>query len=220
MLFADLDLLPFYAIAKRHPILGAIVAQLHGVKPVRPPTLFEMAVTAISEQQISLAAAYRIRERFSRRFGDRVGDRWAFPLPATLARAPIRSLTSIGLSRMKAAYVRDLAVQLADKSLDLEALLHMTDADACAYLDGIRGFGRWSAEYMLVRGLARLDCVPTDDLAIRRVVAGQLGENAKLPAGGVMGLLQPFAPYRGLAVFYLLAHDRFQAGAAGTGNAR
>jgi DNA-3-methyladenine glycosylase II len=214
MLFLDLDLRPFYAVARRHPVLGPVVNALYGTKPLRPPTLFEMAVTALSEQQISLAAAYRIRERLIQRFGDRIDDRWAFPLPVTLARARIRSLTSVGLSRMKATYVHDLAAQIVAKSLDLEALLDMSDADALAYLDRIRGFGRWSADYILVRGLARLDCVPTGDLAVRRVVTRWLGKNARPPGSDVMELLRPFKPYRGLAVFYLLAHDRVQARSA------
>jgi 3-methyladenine DNA glycosylase/8-oxoguanine DNA glycosylase len=70
IIFADLDLLPFYRIAASHSILGPMTQELHGLKPMRPASLFEMLVIAITEQQISLAAAYRIRTRIIERFGD------------------------------------------------------------------------------------------------------------------------------------------------------
>lgn len=76
IIFADLDLLPFYQIAAFHSVLGPITRELHGLKPIRPASLFEMLVIAITEQQISLAAAYRIRTRIIERFGDPVKDRW------------------------------------------------------------------------------------------------------------------------------------------------
>src|SRR5205085_163216 len=66
---ADLDLGPFYRIVQPHPIMGPIAKALLGVKPLRPLTLFEMAIVAITEQQLSLAAAFHIRTRLIQRFG-------------------------------------------------------------------------------------------------------------------------------------------------------
>jgi DNA-3-methyladenine glycosylase II len=40
----------------------------------------------------------------------------------------------------------------------------MTNREAIAYLSRIRGIGRWSAEYVLLRGLGRLDTFPGDDV--------------------------------------------------------
>src|SRR5205807_7824511 len=66
---ADLDLGPFYRIVEPHPIMGPIAKALRGLKPLRPLTLFEMAIIAITEQQLSLAAAFHIRTRLIERFG-------------------------------------------------------------------------------------------------------------------------------------------------------
>ena len=60
---AELDLRPFYRIAAPHPIMGPITKWLRGLKPLRPLSLFEMAIVAITEQQLSLAAAFHIRTR-------------------------------------------------------------------------------------------------------------------------------------------------------------
>ena len=65
----DLDLRRFYRIAACHPAMGPIAKKLRGLKPLRPPSLFEMALIAITEQQLSLAAAFHIRTRLVKRFG-------------------------------------------------------------------------------------------------------------------------------------------------------
>ena len=100
-------------------------SRLRGLKPMRPPTLFEMAVVAITEQQISMAAAHRIRVRLIERFGEAVEGCWAFPEPETLARASTEELRACGLSQRKADYLRQLARYVVEGSFDLCALRAM-----------------------------------------------------------------------------------------------
>jgi NnrS protein len=68
---ADLDLRPFYQLGATHPIMGPVASSLRGLKPLRPASLFEMLIIAITEQQLSLAAAFHIRQRLVERFGSR-----------------------------------------------------------------------------------------------------------------------------------------------------
>jgi DNA-3-methyladenine glycosylase II len=210
VLFADLDLTPFYQQVDTHSVLGPIVERLEGLKPIRPPSLFEMAVTAVTEQQISMAAAYRIRWRLVDAFGDRPPDApenvrlVAFPKPERLAGATLEELQSCGLSRRKAEYINGLATAIADGELDLERLRGMSNDEARAFITQWRGFGPWSADYIMVRGLGRPDCVPADDLAVRTVVGEYLGDGSRMTADQVRQALAPFKPYRGLAAFYLL----------------
>jgi DNA-3-methyladenine glycosylase II len=167
-----------------------------------------MAVTAITEQQISLAAAYRIRTRLVERFGTRVLDQWLFPEPEVLAKAPMRQLLACGLSHMKAGYIRELAGKVGNGTFGFEALKTMSDEQAREAITGLKGFGLWSADYILVRGLARPDSVPEDDLGIRSVIGEYLGQGKRLSALGVARKLEPFRPFRGLTAFYLLAAHR------------
>lgn len=206
--FADLDLRPFYRIAASHPILGPITKELHGLKPMRPASLFEMLVIAITEQQISLAAAYRIRTRIIERYGERVNGLWVFPTPRRLCKSSIAILMTCGLSQRKAEYVKGVAHEVANGLLDIDTLEEMSDEDVRHLLLQIRGLGPWSAEYFLVRGLSRTDRVPANDLGIRSVAGRYLGRGKRLSPQGTMRKLSPFKPYRGLAAFYLLAHER------------
>jgi DNA-3-methyladenine glycosylase II len=209
LVLADLDLGPFYRMAKDHPLLGPAVKRFRGMKPIRPTTLFEMAVDAVIEQQISLAASRRIRARVVERFGEMKAGMWIFPGPETLAEASLEAIRACGLSGRKAEYINGLAGKVADGSFDLDALKGMSDDAVRSVISGIRGFGRWSADYILIRGLGRPDAVPVDDLAVRTIVGRYLGDGGRMTAEGVEGVLQPFVPYRGLAVFYLLVHHWF-----------
>lgn len=208
IIFADLDLLPFYRLAEFHPVLGPITRELYGLKPIRPASLFEMLVTAITEQQISLTAAHRIRTRVIERFGDPVNGLWAFPKPIRLSERSVADLVTCGLSQRKAEYVKGLAYEVANGQLDLDRLDTMSDEDVRSVLLHVRGLGPWSADYFLVRGLSRPDRVPADDLGIRSVVGHYLGRGQRLSPQGTMRKLSPFKPYRGLAAFYFLAHMR------------
>jgi DNA-3-methyladenine glycosylase II len=208
VVLADLDLRPFYRMAEQHPILGPLAHSFRGMKPIRPATLFEMMVDAVIEQQISLTAARRICARLVERFGERKTDLWVFPGPETLARASLEAIRACGLSGRKAEYITGIAGNIADGSFDLDGLQGMSDDAVRSTISGIRGFGRWSADYILIRGLGRPDAVPIDDLAVRTIVGKYLGDGGRMTSEQVEGALTPFAPYRGIAVFYLLVHHR------------
>ena len=208
VMFADLALQPFYELAGGHPVFGGLIKDLAGLKPMRPASLFEMAVIVITEQQISLAAAGAIRSRLVARYGDLVEGVWVFPDAHKLAGAAVEDLRTCGYSQCKAEYIIEFARQVEDGRLDLEALKTLPDEEVRSRLVTLRGWGPWSANYFLVRGLARPDCVPSDDLAIRSVVGRYLGDGTRASAAQVEQLLAPFAPYRGMAAFYLEAHER------------
>ena len=205
---AELDLEPFYDLLQTQAGFAWMTQELRGLKPLRPATVYEMAVIAVIEQQISLRAAHSIRTRLVSRFGVEWAGLAAFPRPDRLAQASLEQLRACGLSQRKAEYVRDLSRRVVSGEVDLEGLEHLSNEEVAGALMAIRGFGRWSADYILVRGLGRVDSVPADDLGIRTVVGRALGGGERVSAEKVRELLLPFAPWRGLFAFYLLAADR------------
>ncbi len=208
ILHTDLDLRPFYHLVREHRALGPMVKQMRGLKAMRTPSLFSMAVIAITEQQISLVAAYRIRERVVERYGDRVGDLWAFPSEEALAAASIEDLKACGLSTRKAEYIIGLARRIVEGSLDLAAMKSMGDEEARDFCIAIRGLGPWAADYILIRGLGRVDVVPADDLGLQKLIGFYLGNGDRMTTKQVREAMEPFAPYRGVAAFYMMVHYR------------
>jgi DNA-3-methyladenine glycosylase II len=210
LISADLDLRPFYELAKPHPVLGPVTASLAGLKPLRPPALFEMAIIAITEQQLSLAAAFHIRSRLVKRFGTEIAGLQAFPLPERLAAASLEELRACGLSRRKAGYAKALAQRTLDGALNFADLRSQGDAAIREALLQNQGFGEWSVEYILARGFGRPDCLPAADAGLRSVAGHYFARGRKLTATELEGALAPLKPYRGLAAFYLAVHWRLR----------
>jgi len=208
MLNADLDLQTFYIRARRDRALRPIVNGLIGLKPLRPPDMFQMMVTAVTEQQVSLAAAYRVREHLVERYGSKAGRLMAFPRPADIAALGVDELRSCGLSRRKAEYVLELAQKMARGEIETSAWDETPDEDLIRLLQEQRGVGKWTAEYILARGLGRTDVVPVSDLGVRRAVGMYMGGGKTLSPEETAEILEPWSPWRGLLAFYLLAHYR------------
>jgi DNA-3-methyladenine glycosylase II len=146
-----------------------------------------------------------------RRFGEPLGELWVFPSPERLAAASLSELGECGLSLRKAGYIRGLASNFADSGLTFDLLREETDDRIRDAMLSIRGFGAWSAEYILNHGFGRLDSLPADDTGLRRVVGKYFGfGGAALTAGELERALARFKPFRGLAAFYLSVHWRLR----------
>ena len=81
--------------------------------------------------------------------------------------------------------------------LDADELEHQDDAAAVARLRELRGVGRWTAEYVLLRGLGRLHVFPGDDVGARNNLQRWLGLLEPLDYDGVQrALAQMGSPSR------------------------
>ena len=113
------DLDAFYRWSRRaDPVVRRLAKALAGFRPPLSPDPFEMLVGAISAQQVSLFAAFAIRNRFVERYGERAEHAYAFPTRERVARAKEADLVALGFSRRKAEYIAGLA----RSELDLDAL--------------------------------------------------------------------------------------------------
>jgi DNA-3-methyladenine glycosylase II len=208
MLGLAVDLQPFYKLARDNAVIGPLVERFAGVRPPRFPTVFEGLVNSIACQQVSLDLGILLLNRLSERFGAQFVTRrtvlYAFPTPADLAKVPEESIRELGFSRQKARAIQELAAHVAYGSVDLTSLEGMTNREAIAYLSRIRGIGRWSAEYVLLRGLGRLDTFPGDDIGAQNNLQ-RLFHLADKPAyDEIRHLTSPWHPYEGVVYFHLL----------------
>ena len=200
LLGAPFDLGAFYDFARGDAVLSRLVVRLRGLRPPLAVDPFETLVTSITAQQVSLFAAFAIRNRLIRRYGVRVGRASAFPTRERLARARPATLVSLGFSARKAEYV----VGLARTELDLGALATADDADVRERLVGVRGLGEWTADWFLARHLARPRAWPAGDLALNKAVSRFYFDGAKLTTAEVRAFGERFDPFQNLAAHYLL----------------
>ena len=145
-------------LAKRDPTLAKILKDL-GPPPLwtRPPG-FRTLVFLILEQQVSLASARAAMKRLKAA---------ARPLnPHSFLELDDAALKTIGFSRQKMVYCRELARAILDGKLDLAALRKMDDLAARDELVKIKGVGVWTADNYLLMALRRPDVWPSGDLAL------------------------------------------------------
>jgi DNA-3-methyladenine glycosylase II len=206
LLGLELDLSPFYRLAAANPFLHTLAARFRGLKPPRFPTLFECLVNAIACQQLTLTVGIRLLNRLTEAHGTApaAGRTRAFPLPTQLADLSPEALRPLGFSRAKSRSVVELAAAISGGIFDAAAIETLDDAAAVTALLRLRGVGRWTAEYALLRGLGRLDVFPGDDVGARNNLARWLNSREPLDYAGVQDAVRKWQPFAGLVYFHLL----------------
>lgn len=216
MLGLHLDLAPFYRLAEQDDRLRPLAQRWRGLKPPQFSSVFEALVNAIACQQLSLTRGIHLLNRLAATYGPALpgkGESWSgFPRPVDLAHLAPEALRDLGFSRNKGAALIDLARCFKNCSPNLENLGTLGKSEAMARLRAFKGVGRWSAEYVLLRGLGRWSVFPGDDVGGRRLLQTWLHLAEPPDYQGVRRLLAGWHPYGGLIYFHLLLNRLAEEG--------
>lgn len=182
-----------------------VVDTAPGLRISLSPMPFDALVWAVLGQQVTFAFACTLRQRLCQRLKTALeADLYAPPTPVQLLTLDAGDLTSLGLTRRRAETLLGIA-QLAYAG-ELNFLPDTPIPRIARQLNAIPGVGIWTTNYALLRGFGAPDVVPVGDTAL----ATALQDVFKLPrrptSTEVTDLLNPFAPHRSLAVFYLWQH--------------
>jgi AraC family transcriptional regulator of adaptative response / DNA-3-methyladenine glycosylase II len=186
------------------PLLAACVASAPGQRLPGALDPFELAVRAVLGQQVSVAAARTFAARLAARHGEALpassggaahGLTHAFPDAATLARA---RLDGLGLTGARIRSLRALAQAVVAGTLRFDA----DPAEVRAALATLPGFGPWTIEYVMLRGVGDPDAFPAGDLGLRKAVATD-AKRTPVPERVLAERAERWTPWRGYAVFHL-----------------
>lgn len=207
MLGVNTDLRAFYAFAAKQKQLRSLISSLTGMKPPRYPTLFEALLNAISCQQVSLHVGIMLLNRVVQTFGRPSAHDTslrACPQPRDLAELSTGALRAFGYSANKERAILELSRGVASGEIALESFRELDDAAALERLNSIRGIGRWSAEYAMLRGMGRLNIFPGDDVGGWNNLQKHLRLRARPDYARTRKLLAPWKNYAGLIYFHFL----------------
>jgi DNA-3-methyladenine glycosylase II len=211
-----IDLTAFYRFAAHERRLGQLARRFRGMKPPRFATVFESVVNAIACQQVTLTLGIRLLNRLAADYGPALpnGDEaaHAFPRPDDLAGLRRDDLRRLGFSRQKGRAMTELAQSITERRCDLDELAEVPDEEAVVRLCGLRGVGRWTAEYVLLRGLGRTNVFPGDDVGARNHLQRWLHLAGPLDYEGVRRTLARWQRFGGLVYFHLLLDRLEEAG--------
>jgi DNA-3-methyladenine glycosylase II len=162
-------------------------------------SIFESLLRSIVYQQLAGKAAAAILNRVRGVFTDN-----GYPSPQQIVAAPDELLRSAGLSRNKAAAVRDLAAKTLEGVVPTVEQAHaLSDRELVERLVTIRGIGVWTVEMLLIFGLGRPDVLPTTDYGVRKGIARTYRLRELPTPAQVLRRGEKWRPYRSVASWYL-----------------
>ncbi len=200
------DVTPFLRAVRRSPRLAPLVRRCRGLRVILIGDPFEALIWAVIGQQINITFAAKLKGALLERFGGSLmigGRRYPlFPAPERLARLRRADLRPLQFSRQKADYIIGLSRAIVRGTLDFTTLTGLPTAEAVARLTAFRGVGRWTAEYVLLRGLGDRDALPAADGGLRRIVGEEFGLGRLATEEEVRAIAAPLAGWRGYLAFY------------------
>jgi len=183
-------------LRRNDPVLSEIIERVgdYGIQ-FRAPE-FETLVRSIVYQQLSGRVASVIFGRLAKAAGGRL-------TPETILKLRPARMRSLGLSKQKTIYIRDLARHTRDGKVVFEELAALEDAAVIERLTIVKGIGVWTAHMFLIFALRRPDVLPVGDLGVRNALRKAYGLK-ELPTPAEMeAMAQRWRPYCSVAAWYL-----------------
>jgi DNA-3-methyladenine glycosylase II len=187
----DADTTEFSRRFRNDPLLGPSIRRLHGLRPLRRPTVAGALLRAICGQLIEAKRAFAIERAILRAIGDPAPRRDAI---AALSPATLRKL---GLATHRASTLVRVC-----RSLDLEGLRDRPIEAVEARLLRERGLGPWSLGVIALEGLGSFRHGLVGDLGLVKLCASLWGR--WVDTYETAELLAPYEEWAGLAGLYLM----------------
>jgi DNA-3-methyladenine glycosylase II len=178
------------------PVLSALIERVGPYRREYGEPTFESLARSIVYQQLNGRAAATIYGRLEALAGR--------PLLAEgILKLREEQMRSVGLSKQKMSYIRDLATRTATGEIEFARLTEMSDEDVVEHLTRVKGIGTWTAHMFLIFALRRPNVLPTGDFAVQ-VAIRKLYRKRKLPKPAQMEkIAKCWEPYRSVACWYL-----------------
>jgi DNA-3-methyladenine glycosylase II len=153
------DIASFYALAEGDKAFKPVVRRLYGYHQVKFPSPLELLVWSILGQRCPMPVARKMKHAIVAEFDNRIGidgqELWAFPDLEQLLQLGVDDYERLIRNARKARYLHGAVEAWA--RLD-EPSLRTGDYDAVREeLLRLPGIGPWSASFILIRGLGRME---------------------------------------------------------------
>jgi DNA-3-methyladenine glycosylase II len=160
------------------------------------PPEFHSLAESIVYQQLNGKAAVQIFQRLAALTGE--------PLtPQAILKLTDDEMRSVGLSKQKSSYLRDMAQRTLAGQLDFSRLADLTDEEVIAHLTQVKGVGLWTAQMFLMFTLERANVLPTGDFGVQAAIKKHYRKRQLPTPAQIQKIAQPWEPYRTIACWYL-----------------
>ena len=181
-------------LKKKDKRLAEVIDRIGPVQREIIPDLFAGLVNSIVGQQISTKAFITIWNRIKDLFGT--------VTPENILSKSAEELQKCGITMKKSVYIRNIAIDIINGTLNLDELYKLPDNEVCRRLSSLNGIGIWTAEMLMTFSMQRSDVLSWDDLAIRRGIMMLYGHK-KLDKNLFARYKKRYSPYGSVASLYL-----------------
>ena len=187
-------------LAKRDRVMRKLIPQFGEARLQSRSDAFTTLARSIVGQQISVAAAQAVWNRFAALLDSGSPMRVQ---PAAVLAIGGDALRSAGLSVRKIEYLRDLAGHFEAETVHVKGWTSMDDEAIIDELVAIRGIGRWTAEMFLIFYLMRPNVLPLDDVGLLKGISLNYFSGEPVSRNEAREVGEAWAPYRSVATWYL-----------------
>jgi DNA-3-methyladenine glycosylase II len=199
------DLQPFYRLGRADPDFAPIIEHLYGYHQVKFLTPFENACWAVLTQRNPMKIAQQTKQALVEKYGSSLevsgSVYWAFPEPMQIAVVDESELLKLIRNDRRTEYL--VAVARAFSEADEEFLKTASDEAVEAWLRNIKGIGEWSATFIMVRGLGRMERVPLTEARLFEAASRVYGHGEELSRVDLMRLADKYGPWQGYWAHYI-----------------
>jgi DNA-3-methyladenine glycosylase II len=183
-------------LKKSDSVMRAIIERVGPCRMEFGEPVFHSLAEAIVYQQLNGKAAVTIFKRFMALSGEPV-------TPKGIMKLTDEQLRSVGLSKQKSSYLRDMAERATRGELNFTRLPEMADDEVIKHLTQVKGVGVWTAHMFLMFTLKRPNVLPTGDFGVQMAIKKHYNKR-KMPKPVQMEkIAKPWEPYRSIACWYL-----------------
>jgi DNA-3-methyladenine glycosylase II len=189
----DVSTGPIEAFLSRDPWLGGFVKRQAGLRVPGGWSALEIAMRAILGQQVSVPAATTLMGRLVRAAGTQLNESaWLFPTAEQIAQS---NLVGLGVPGSRMETVKTLAAFFADHGDDC-----LAQEDIKARLLALKGIGKWTAGYILMRTATSHDHWPEGDLILRKALSNG---KSMIAHAALERAFSRWSPYRSYATIHI-----------------
>jgi 3-methyladenine DNA glycosylase/8-oxoguanine DNA glycosylase len=189
----DVSTAAIEAFLARDPWLSSFVKRQAGLRVPGGWSALEIAMRAILGQQVSVPAATTLMGRLVRAAGTRLDESsWLFPTAEQIGQA---DLSGLGVPGSRMETVKSLAAFFAEHG---EQCLEQDDIKD--RLLTLKGIGKWTAGYILMRTAASHDHWPEGDLILRKALSKG---KTMIAHAALEKTFSHWSPYRSYAAIHI-----------------
>ena len=199
------DLQPFYRLGRADPDFAPIIEHLYGYHQVKFLTPFENACWAVLTQRNPMKIAQQTKQALVEKYGSSLevsgSVYWAFPEPMQIAVVDESELLKMIRNDRRTEYL--VAAARAFSEADEEFLKTASDEAVEAWLRNIKGIGEWSATFIMVRGLGRMERVPLTEARLFEAASKVYGHGEELSRDDLKRLADKYGLWQGYWAHYI-----------------